>query len=140
MTSSVRSFEKLFEPNRLPTMGNLCNTGIPADASVLVSWMMPPIAIVSPSCTVTCVLTAFWENEGDWIAELEEGCCGSLTCWLMIIVTMPLGFTRARMLRVTPVLTLEMVLVNSELPPTCTPAPRPCELSVGTVLPTLIEA
>ena len=74
------------------------------------------MAIVSPSCTVTCVLTAFWENEGDWIAELEDGCCGSLTCWLMTMVTMPLGLTRARMLSVVPVLTLEIVLVNSELP------------------------
>ena len=52
------------------------------------------------------------------MAELEDGCCGSLTCWLMTMVTIPLGFTRARMLSVTPVLTLEMVLVNSELPPT----------------------
>ena len=29
--------------------------------------MMPAMAIVSPSCTVTCVLTLRRENEGDWI-------------------------------------------------------------------------
>ena len=40
---------------------------------------------------------------------------------MITIVTIPLGFTRARMLSVTPVLTLEIVLANRELPPICAP-------------------
>jgi hypothetical protein len=54
------------------------------------------------------------------------------------MVITPLGLTRARILRPVPVLTLEIVLVNSEVPPVVTPGLTPCELNVGTVLPTVM--
>src|ERR1022692_4389415 len=68
-----------------------------------------------------------------------DGGWGELTFWLMIMVTMPLEFTRAVMFSVTPVLWLDTVLVNSELPPDCTP-PTACEVSTGTWSPTFSEA
>src|SRR3569833_3331484 len=58
----------------------------------------------------------------------------------MTIVTMPLGLTRARMFRPVPVLTFEIVLKASELPPLVTPGLTLCELSVGTESPTVIDA
>src|SRR5689334_9320039 len=58
----------------------------------------------------------------------------------MIIVTTPLAFTRARIVSPTPVLTFWIVLVNREFPPAVTPGLIPCELSVGTDSPTVIDA
>ena len=54
------------------------------------------------------------------MAELAAGGSGELTFWLIIIVTIPLEFTRAMMASVTPVLRLLTVFVNTELPPDCT--------------------
>ena len=50
--------------------------------------------------------------------ELDVVGTGELTCWLTIMVTMPLEFTRAIMFRVVPVSTLLMVLAKAELPDT----------------------
>jgi len=86
--------------------------------------MMPAIAIVSLSCTVTCVLTLRFENDGDWIADVAAGAMGELTSWLMISVTMPLGSTRAMICSVTPEFRFVMLFANTVFPPFCTPAPR----------------
>ena len=53
---------------------------------------------------------------------------------------MPLELTRARMLSVTPVLTVLTVLLKRELPPCCTPPATACEVSVGTLVPTFMVA
>ncbi len=59
---------------------------------------------------------------------------GSLTFWLMIMVTMPLGVTRAVIFSPIPVLTLETPVVTDPSALVVLPA------AVGTVVPTLIEA
>src|SRR5471032_3020771 len=53
---------------------------------------------------------------------------------------MPLELTRARMLSVTPVLTVLTVLLKRELPLCCTPPTTACEVSVGTLVPTFMVA
>src|ERR1700722_18405863 len=59
---------------------------------------------------------------------------GSLTFWLIIMVTMPLGVTRATIFSPMPVLTLEIPVVVD-------PSALVVELDwVGTVEPTLIDA
>src|SRR5277367_2896459 len=60
---------------------------------------------------------------------------GSLTCWSIIMVTMPLGVTLAVIARVMPVLVLLTALVTA--PPMALEM-DPC--NVGTVVPTLMEA
>src|ERR1035441_2308339 len=80
-----------------------------------------------------------FEKEGDCIALDADTGCGELTVWLMIMVTMPLELMRARMSSVTPELTVLTVLLNSELPLDCTPVTA-CEVSVGTLSPTFIDA
>ncbi len=66
---------------------------------------------------------------------LEVVAVGSLTCWSMIIVTIPLGVTRAVIASVIPVLVLLTALVTA--PPMALEM-DPC--NVGTVVPTLTLA
>jgi hypothetical protein len=83
------------------------------------------------------VVTDWVAKEGELIllpelAELVGP--GVLTFWLIIMVTMPLGVTRAVMFSPIPVLTLET-------PDVTDPSALTVELDwVGTVAPTLIEA
>ena len=107
--------------------------------------IMPPIAIVSPSSTVTCVLTLRCEKDGELmplpaLPEAASGLgIGAVTSWLITIVTTPLGLTRARIVRPIPVLVFEIELVKRELPFCCT-LEVAIELTVGTESPTVIEA
>ena len=55
MMSSERVVLYVREPKTAPRIGSRFRPGIPLVPSLLVSEMMPPIAIVSPSCTVSCV-------------------------------------------------------------------------------------
>ena len=96
------------------------------------------MAMVSPSCTVTCVLNVRCENESDWMPVLP-GATGLLTFSSICIVTTPLELMRGTMESVTPELTFVMVLVNRLVPPVCTPATA-CEVSTGTCWPTFIVA
>src|SRR5271157_2753569 len=138
-TNSVRVLVMLCAPNSEPTRGSLCRNGTPAELCRLFSRMMPAMATVSPSCTVTWVeKDRFWK-EGDLIWLDAAGACGELTFWLMTMVTMPLELMRARMHRVTPELRLDTVLVNCEVPLWVTPLTA-CEVSVGTSSPTFMEA
>ena len=59
--------------------GIRCSPGMPLVDCAELSLMMPAMAIVSPSCTVTCVLTLRRENEGDWIWPPAGGAWGALT-------------------------------------------------------------
>ena len=102
----------------------------------MLSWIWPPMAMVSPSCTVTCVVMDLVAKEGDWMFVNEGSvACGSLMLWLMIMVTMPLGVTRAVIFSPIPVLTFETPVVTDPVIPL---AVEPA--SEGTVVPTLIDA
>src|ERR1700722_8340543 len=98
--------------------------------------MKPPMAMVSPSRTVTCVLKDRVENDGESIVLLVFALagCGWLTVWSMIMVTMPLELTRAVIESVVPVVWLETEL--KELPVTATPD----DVSTGTLCPTFMTA
>ena len=100
--------------------------------------MMPPMATVSPSAIVICVLTLRRSMLGEAMAPLAAS--GTLTSWLIISVTIPEAFTRGVIQRVTPVCTLVTVFVNREEPSCCAPDARACEDRVGTDAPTVIEA
>src|SRR5436190_6886283 len=137
--SSVRDLVALLLPNAKPRIGVRLRTGRPALLLVSASLMIPAKAIVSPSCTVTCVFTVLVAKLGDEIFDVVVG-WGALTFWLITIVTTPLAFTNGVMLSETPVLRLPTVLVKSELPDDWAPAAIPCEVRVGTSSPTFREA
>src|SRR5579862_1263813 len=94
--------------------------------------------MVSPSWTVTCVCTDLVAKEGELIL-LPEPCgvvgVGSLTLWLITMVTIPLGVTRATMFSPIPVATFEIPVVTDPV------MPLAVELDcAGTVLPTVMDA
>src|ERR1035438_10123451 len=134
MISSVREVVIDLEPNSAPIIGILYSRGMPPELSAYFSMMMPPIATVSPSCTVIWVETERLEKDDDWTAVFTPsgGGSGALTCWSMIFVTMPLELARPTIEKVTPVLALPMVLANGVVPPTVTPPTADCDVSTGT--------
>lgn len=138
MISSVRSLLYDREPNNAPTTGIRSNKGTPDRAEVVLSWIWPPMAMVSPSCTVTWVEIDLVAKEGEAILlpdVAEVVASGSLMFWLIINVTMPLGVTRAVIVSPIPVLVLETPVVTDPV------IPLAVELdSEGTVVPTLMEA
>ena len=69
MTSSVRSLVVDLAPKAIPRTGIRCSQGIPALLEVSDSLMIPPMAMVSPSWTVTWVFTLRVEKDGDWMAR-----------------------------------------------------------------------
>src|SRR5262245_6921121 len=58
----------------------------------------------------------FLSNDGELI-PLDVVGIGELTSWLITSVTIPLGVTRARTFKLTPVFCWATELANSELPP-----------------------
>ena len=56
-----------------------------------------------------------------------------------LLQDLPEGLTRAMTASVTPVLRLDMLLANSEVPPLCAPLTA-CDVSTGTSVPTLMLA
>src|SRR5690349_1412521 len=133
--SSVREWVTLLAPNAAPRIGMRLRYGIPVLEFVSASLIMPAIAMVSPSCTVTWVCTFLVAKLGEEMLEVVVG-WGALTFWLITMVTTPLAFTYGVMFSDTPVLRLPTVLVNSELPDDCAPGAMPCEVKVGTSSPT----
>src|ERR1035441_10306595 len=123
MISSIPEVVIDLEPNSAPIIGILYSRGMPPLLSAYFSMMMPPIATVSPSCTVIWVETERLEKDDDWTAVFTPsgGGSGALTCWSMIIVTMPLELARAPIEKVTPVLAPPIALANGLVPPTVTP-------------------
>src|ERR1039458_10034862 len=139
MISSVRDVLTCLVPNSMPRTGMRFRYGIPPVDSVLDSRMAPPMATVSPSCIVSCVLMERLENDGESPTLVDDDPAkGALTCWLTIIVTTPLELMCARMFSVTPVLWLLTPWTSCELPPV-TPD-KPVEVATGTWLPTFMVA
>ena len=81
MISSVREVVVFLAPKSGPDDRNAAQPRYARGAvGMLFSRIAPPIAMVSPSFTVTCVLIERLEKEGDWIAALAAGAIGALTC------------------------------------------------------------
>src|SRR5581483_5691684 len=97
---------------------------------------MPPIAIVSPSCTVICVLIERLENDVEALDAPSGGGSGALTCWLITMVTTPLVLACARIDSVVPVDWVEIEFANGLLPFCWTPPSTADDVITGTWSPT----